>query len=204
MIISVLVLAIFSYAFSFFLPSVYVRQKRKFIESSAELANESESVCRFPLLSLLIFLLPALIYYLSSNLLVMAFCFFLAIAAYTDVSKRWIPDFIIYILLAISVYSLQSKDLALSLFAMTFYLMPVVILSFYGYLKKKESWVASGDYYIFPSIGLMLIPDYAAGVMLFTLTIMLILIRWIKQIPLVTIAYFTFIGFNVCLFSGLL
>lgn len=204
MIISVLALAIFSYAFSFIFPSIYIRQKRKFIESSVELAHETEDVCRIPLLSLLIFLLPALVYYLSANLLVMAFCFFLAIAAYTDACKRWIPDFIIYILLAISVYSLRSKDLTLSLFAMAFYLIPVVILSFYGYVTKKELWVASGDYYIFPSVGLMLIPDHAAGVMLATLAIMLILMRWIKQIPLITVAYFTFTGFNVCLFSGLL
>ncbi|WP_162382794.1 prepilin peptidase [Citrobacter sp. NCU1] len=174
------------------------------IENCIDLTNENDEVSRFPFISLVMFSLVALIYYLSSDLLLMAFCFCLAIAAYTDACKRWIPDFIIYLLLAISIYSLHSKVLLLSLFSLSFYITPVVLLSIYGYVVKKESWIASGDYYVFPSIGLMLSPEYAAGTMLATLAIMLVLMRWIKQIPLITVAYFTFTGFNICLLSGYL
>lgn len=202
MILSVCLLLIFSYILATTLPSVYLKQKKKVIAACNELVNESDEVKCFPLVSLVIFSLTALVYYLSSDSLLLSFCFCLAIAAYTDASKRWIPDFIIYLLLAISVYSLNSKDLMLTLFSLGFYLTPVVILSVYGYVTKKELWIASGDYYVLPSIGLMLFPEYAAGTMLATLAIMLVLMRWMKQIPLVTVAYFTFTGVNVCSLLG--
>ncbi|EJP5820594.1 prepilin peptidase, partial [Cronobacter sakazakii] len=128
----------------------------------------------------------------------------LAIAAYTDVCKRWIPDLIIYLLVIVSVYSLHTKDVFTSLIAMAFYMAPVVILSLYGYIVKKETWIASGDYYVFPSIGLLLSPEYAAVIMLITLFFMLFFMQWVKQIPLVTVAYFTFTGFNVCSLLGFL
>ena len=87
---------------------------------------------------------------------------------------------------------------------MAFYMAPVVILSLYGYIVKKETWIASGDYYVFPSIGLLLSPEYAAVIMLITLFFMLFFMQWVKQIPLVTVAYFTFTGFNVCSLLGFL
>lgn len=202
MFLYIFIILPFSYFISFFLPFFYVKQKLKFIESCNELANENDEVACYPFRSLVIFSVPALVYYLSSDLLLLIFCFILAVAAYTDLCKRWIPDLIIFLLLAISVYSLHSKDLTSSLFSVFFYLMPVTLLSFYGFFVKKESWIASGDYYIFPSIGLMLLPEYAAVIMLITLFILLLLMRWIKQIPLVTVAYFTFTGFNICHLSG--
>lgn len=204
MIICVAALVVFSFLIVHILPSVYAQQKKKVLKSCAELANESEDERRFPLLASVIFFIPALIFYLSSDVLSLLFCFVLAIAAYTDICKRWVPDLIIYTLLFLSVFSLHQKDVPLSLLSVTFYLMPVVLLSLYGYVMKKEVWIASGDFYIFPSIGLMLVPGYAAGVMLTTLVIMLVLMRWIKTIPLVTVAYFTFTGFNLCLLSGFL
>ncbi|WP_410376050.1 prepilin peptidase [Enterobacter sp. CPE_E222] len=165
---------------------------------------EKEVVKHLPHFSILVFSIAVLVYYLSSDVLLFVFCLTLAITAYTDACTRWIPDPVIYALIAISVYSLNSKDFSESLYSVAFYVMPVLLLSLYGYVVKKESWIASGDYYVFLSIGLMLIPEYAAGTMLVTLAIMLILMRWVKQIPLVTVAYFTFTGFNICLFSGFL
>ncbi|HCA7081260.1 TPA: prepilin peptidase [Citrobacter sedlakii] len=167
--------------------------------------NEADDeIGHFPFLSLLVISVASLIYYLSSDFKLFIFCCCLAIVAYIDACKRWIPDQMIYLLIAISVYSLGSRDLTMSLIAVSFYITPVALLSVYGYLVKRESWIASGDYYVFPSIGLMLTPDYAAGVMLTTLFAMLILTRWVRKIPLITVAYFTFTGFKVCSILGIL
>lgn len=185
-------------------PFFYTRAKLKAIESCTELQNDNEEISNHPLLALCLFSLVGLVFYLSSDFILLIFCGLLAIAAYTDVCKRWIPDLIIYLLVIVSVYSLHTKDVLISLIAMAFYMAPVVILSLYGYIVKKETWIASGDYYVFPSIGLLLSPEYAAIIMLITLFFMLFFMQWVKQIPLVTVAYFTFTGFNVCSLLGFL
>lgn len=185
-------------------PFSYTRAKRKAIESCTELQNDKEEITSFPIFALGLFSLVGLVFYLSSDIILLIFSGLLAIAAYTDVCKRWIPDLIIYLLVIVSVYSLHTKDVFTSLIAMAFYMAPVVILSLYGYIVKKETWIASGDYYVFPSIGLLLSPEYAAVIMLITLFFMLFFMQWVKQIPLVTVAYFTFTGFNVCSLLGFL
>lgn len=205
MIMYVLFTSLFAYVLSVVLPFAYQWQKKKVIESCKELMNEADDeIGHFPFLSLLVISVASLIYYLSSDFKLFIFCCCLAIVAYIDACKRWIPDQMIYLLIAISVYSLGSRDLTMSLIAVSFYITPVALLSVYGYLVKRESWIASGDYYVFPSIGLMLTPDYAAGVMLTTLFAMLILTRWVRKIPLITVAYFTFTGFKVCSILGIL
>lgn len=205
MIMYVLFISLFAYVLSVVLPFAYQWQKKKVIESCKELMNEADDeIGYFPFLSLLVISVASLIYYLSSDFILFIFCCCLAIVAYIDACKRWIPDQMIYLLIAISVYSLGSRDLTMSLIAVSFYITPVALLSVYGYLVKRESWIASGDYYVFPSIGLMLTPDYAAGVMLTTLFAMLILTRWVRKIPLITVAYFTFTGFKVCSILGIL
>lgn len=205
MIMYVLFTSLFAYVLSVVLPFAYQWQKKKVIESCKELVNEvDDEIGHLPFLSLLVISIASLIYYLSSDFILFIFCCCLAIVAYIDACKRWIPDQMIYLLIAISVYSLGSRDLTMSLIAISFYITPVALLSVYGYLVKRESWIASGDYYVFPSIGLMLTPDYAAGVMLTTLFAMLILTRWVRKIPLITVAYFTFTGFKVCSILGIL
>ena len=205
MIMYILFTSLFAYVLSVVLPFAYQWQKKKVIESCKELVNEADDeIGHFPFLSLLVISIASLIYYLSSDFILFVFCCCLAIVAYIDACKRWIPDQMIYLLITISVYSLGSRDLTMSLIAVSFYITPVALLSVYGYLVKRESWIASGDYYVFPSIGLMLTPDYAAGVMLTTLFAMLILTRWVRKIPLITVAYFTFTGFKVCSILGIL
>ncbi|ELV7790818.1 prepilin peptidase, partial [Salmonella enterica] len=144
-----------------------------------------------------------LIFFLSENMLLSSFCFILSVVAYTDLSARWIPDFTIYLLLVVAMLSLRTTDLILSIWSVLFYLMPALLFSAYGYLLKKEKWIAPGDYYIFPAIGLMITPEYAASLMLVNLLLVLLFSRWVKKIPLVTVAYFTFTGCQTCILLGI-
>ncbi|PCQ45113.1 prepilin peptidase [Citrobacter freundii] len=173
------------------------------IEGCKELLSEDDDeIIHSPVLSLSVISIATFVYYLSSDFVLFLFCSFLAITAYCDACKRWIPDLMIYLLIAISVYSLNSKDLTMSLVAVVFYIIPAALLSVYGFLIKRESWIASGDYYIFPAIGLMVAPEYAACLMLVNLLLVLVFSRWVQKIPLVTVAYFTFTGCQTCILLG--
>ncbi|WP_445439423.1 prepilin peptidase [Citrobacter portucalensis] len=184
-------------------PFVYLRKKKQVIEGCKELLSEDDDeIIHSPVLSLSVISIATFVYYLSSDFVLFLFCSFLAITAYCDACKRWIPDLMIYLLIAISVYSLNSKDLTMSLVAVVFYIIPAALLSVYGFLIKRESWIASGDYYIFPAIGLMVAPEYAACLMLVNLLLVLVFSRWVQKIPLVTVAYFTFTGCQTCILLG--
>lgn len=184
-------------------PFVYLRKKKQVIEGCKELLSEDDDeIINSPVLSLSVISIATFVYYLSSDFVLFLFCSFLAITAYCDACKRWIPDLMIYLLIAISVYSLNSKDLTMSLVAVVFYIIPAALLSVYGFLIKRESWIASGDYYIFPAIGLMVAPEYAACLMLVNLLLVLVFSRWVQKIPLVTVAYFTFTGCQTCILLG--
>lgn len=198
MVLYLTLICVFSYVLTITFPGIYSKAKQNVIQQTAELQIEREEAEKHPVLAIAMFLIPILIYNLSGNMLLAVFCFLLAIVAYTDASARWIPDIIIYLLLAISLISIQPNNLIFSLSAAAFYVMPAVMLSAYGYVVRKESWIASGDYYVFPSIGLITLPEHAAVLMLMTLAIAVLLTRRIKKIPLVTVAYFTFTGYQTC------
>lgn len=173
------------------------------IAQSEILCEEKTEAKRFPVLAIIFFLIPVFIFFKSESITLAMFVFVLAIVAYTDLSARWIPDFLSFLLIFLAMVAMRTSDLFSILCAVILYLTPVVILSSYGYLVKKESWVASGDYYVFPSIGLMLLPEYAAFLMLMNLLVVIIISRLMSDIPLVTIAYLTFSGYQTCILLGL-
>ena len=196
------VLFTFAYIFSRLLPLIYTNVKQKAIEQGNLLLSESSSVGVFPVIAITMFSFPAFILYLSGDIFLSLFCFCLSLVAYTDLCVRWIPDLLIYMLLAISILSVRNLDLSQLLWSSSFYLMPAILLSVYGVILKGEKWIASGDYYIFPSIGLMITPKFAATIMLVNLFLTLMLSIWVKKIPLVTVAYFTYLGYQICMLLG--
>lgn len=204
MIVYLIVLSTFAYVLSKTFPAIYLNEKKNAIEQGKQLLTENEEVGRFPVLAIVMFTMPVLIFFLSENMLLSSFCFILSVVAYTDLSARWIPDFTIYLLLVVAMLSLRTTDLMLSFWSVLFYLMPALLFSAYGYVLKKEKWIASGDYYIFPAIGLMITPEYAASLMLVNLILVLLFSRWVKKIPLVTVAYFTFTGCQTCILLGII
>lgn len=204
MIAYIIVLCVFAYYFSATLPAFYQKEKKSAIEQGELLLKEQSEPGRFPVLSIAMFIIPVVMFLLSENMLISLFSFIFAAIAYTDVSTRWIPDIAIYVLLIVSMISIRDSDLIFSIWSVFFYLMPAVMMSCCGYFIKKERWIASGDYYIFPSVGLMILPEYASGLMILNLLIAVLLSRWVQKIPLVTVAYFTYSGYQLCLFLGLL
>ncbi|EDH8286256.1 hypothetical protein CB696_21425 [Salmonella enterica subsp. enterica serovar Livingstone] len=204
MIVYIIVLSTFAYVLSKTFPAIYLNEKKNAIEQGKQLLTENEEVGRFPVLAIVMFTMPVLIFFLSENMLLSSFCFILSVVAYTDLSARWIPDFTIYLLLVVAMLSLRTTDLILSIWSVLFYLMPALLFSAYGYVLNKETWIASGDYYVFPSIGSMVFPQYAAGLMFTNLLLVILISRWVPKVPLVTIAFITFTGYQICILSDVL
>lgn len=194
---------LFAILFSSSFPFWYAREKQNVIAQSEILCEEKTEAKRFPGLAIIFFLIPVFIFFNTENITLAMFVFVLAIVAYTDLSARWIPDFLSYLLIFLAMVAMRTNDLFSVLCAVILYLTPVIILSSYGYLRKRESWVASGDYYVLPSIGLTLLPEYAAFLMLINLLVVIIVSKVMRDIPLVTIAYITFSGYQTCVLLGL-
>lgn len=198
MLIYVLVISIFSYMLAITFPGIYSKVRQNTLQHYRELEDEEVKTGIFPLIAITLFLMPLIVFYFSGDVLLSIYCFVLAIVAYTDLSARWIPDFLIYILLAIAVYSMHSKEILSTIFAVIFFITPAALLNVYGAISKGEQWIASGDFYVFPSLGIMMLPEYAAALMIVSLFIALIITRWIPKVPLITVLYVAFSGYLLC------
>lgn len=185
----------------FFSETLYTKVKQKTLEQSVQMTL-NDSYGFFPKALIIMAFVVPIIFYQSYDFVLTVFFFVLAITAYTDLSTRWIPDICIYTLLAVSVYSLSMKDIVPALFGTVFFVLPALLLNLYGYIKNKEIWIASGDFYIFTSVGLMAKSEFTAALMLVTLFVALLLLRSRKNIPLITVLYFTFSGHQLWLLNG--
>ncbi|EBI1379843.1 hypothetical protein FKR03_21885 [Salmonella enterica] len=199
-----LTVILFSCTFAVKLPALYSREKKRAIIQCEDLKNEMDNIGVYPLAAVCMLLIPVSIFYFSQDILLSSYLFFLAIVSYTDLSARWIPDSEIYFWVALSVYSLRDKDTVSQLLSAAFFILPALILHLYGYLVKKEIWIASGDFYVIPTIGIMVLPEYAATLMLVALVICIAVTRWIPKIPFVTVLFFVFSGYQVLILSGAL
>lgn len=184
-------------------PLVYKMKRADAITQNELLLREESNIKKHNIFSLVIFLCPLLLLHLSGNTNLFYFSLLMAIGAYTDLSTRWIPDPVIYLLLALSLLSIDKSDVT-QYWGMVFYLLPVILLNIFCRIFKGGYVIASGDMYIFPSVGLMVSPEHASELMALNLVFCVIISRWVKQIPLVTVAYFTFIGYQLCALSGFL
>lgn len=204
MALYLVVMCMFACLFSVILPSIYLKEKRNVLSQCSELEIEQNQPLKLPVFANFIFIMPVIMFYLSGDMILSIFFFFFAVVAYTDASARWIPDCIIYALLVISMIASRTTDLETACWSIFFYIIPALILSFYGQIVRNETWIASGDYYVFPAVALMILPQYAAGIMLINLFIVLLVSRWVSKVPLVTVAFITFTGYQLCLLSGVL
>lgn len=204
MIFYLIALSVLAYYFTVTFPVLYKKEKQNVIEQCGVLVKDRNEPGRYTLLAILMFIIPVAIFSFSESMLLSWFCFILAVVAYTDLSSRWIPDVAIYVLLVLSMISIQNSDLNSALWSVLLYLSPAILISVYGFLVKKKTLIATGDYYVIPSIGSMILPEHASSLMLVNFIIVVAISRWIQKIPLVTVAYFTFTGYQLCLHSGLL
>ncbi len=204
MSVYLIIMFIFSIVFANVLPVLYLKEKQKIFSFCSELQQENDKPKRFTVFAIFMFLMPVFIFYLSGDIVLAIFTFLFTIVSYTDVSARWIPDCIIYALLVIAMFSTKLADLKTVTLSIFLYVLPALMLSLYGYLLKREMWIASGDYYVFPSVGLMILPQYATGLMFTNLFLVILISRWVPKVPLVTIAFITFTGYQICILSDIL
>lgn len=119
------IMLIFAIVFSISFPTLYLKEKDRFIESCAELNQEAFKPERLTIFAILIFLMPLLIFYLSGEIVLSIFIFVFAIVAYTDASARWIPDCLIYALLVISMISVRLDDIETIILSVMLYIIPL-------------------------------------------------------------------------------
>ncbi|EGH9360820.1 prepilin peptidase [Salmonella enterica] len=184
-------------------PYLYRDKRNDAIQQSIELSKECDTVSKSLFLSAIIFSCSAVIFYMSGDFYLLIFMTLLAVVAYTDLFTRWVPDPLIYLLLACSVYVASQYDVAIHLWAMFFYIMPAILLNLTFRIYKKKYVIASGDFYVFPAIGLMLAPEHAAIVMFLNLVFILFISPFFTSIPLITVSFFSFAGYQLCLLLGL-
>lgn len=183
------------------LPNYYKKQRHIALSHYEYLKREEVSIPSYPLMALSMLVLPVVVYYMSHNMLLSVFCCVLATVAYADLCARWIPDPGIYALLAIAVYSISPYNVITSIASAIFFVTPALLMNIYGYIRKKEVWLASGDFYTAPSIGVFIKPECASAVMIVSLLSVLITQRWVTKVPLITIIYYIFTGYLLCDFS---
>ena len=188
----------FSLFFSLYFPKVYKIELQKSIEQ----CNENYEVKSYPQVSVVIFALSGIVYFLSQDLALTGCCLLLGIMAYTDLAARWLPDVTIYLLLCLSFFTVHSKDVIESVISILFFIFPAIALNVFGFIRKKQQWIASGDFYVFPSVGLLVLPEYSAIIMILTLLIAVTLNLKFKSVPLITVLYFIFMGYQICKFCA--
>lgn len=203
MLYYVLALCLFAVIFASYFPTLYVKKKNLLIQQSKELDEETFQVKPFFSCSVLLFLTPLLMFYLSQNIYMAVFCFVFAVLAYTDLSARWLPDIPVYLLMVLSVMGVDKQDMSECIISSLFFVAPAVLLNFLLRIKGSKSFIAAGDFYVLPSIGLMIRPEHAAGLMLLILFQTVFMSRLCKQIPLITVTFSTFCGYQICLLLSL-
>lgn len=184
--------------------TIYQGVRAQAIQQLDELKFESAEVPCYSTLAIFMFLVPVFFFWITSDLFFSSYMFFLAIIAYSDLVTRWIPDVLIYILVFISAVSINHSDYAICLASVVFFVLPVVLLNFYGYLKTRHFWVASGDFYVLPTVAVWIQPEYAAALIMIVLLTALLVSKLVKGVPLVTCIYIAFIGYKVCEIFGIL
>lgn len=179
-------------------PSFYKKEKQRVLMQLSSLNQESIEINGHPVAALFIFVSPVLIYYFSDDMVLSACCFVLATLAYTDLSARWLPDPLVFLFMAITVYSVRDGLFLSSVISSLLFVFPAIILNGISLYGGKAYPVAAGDFYVIPIVGLLIPPEFS----LFIMMIILLLVAYLpdkdKGKPLVTIVYVVFTGYLLC------
>lgn len=184
--------------------AIYQAVRTQAIQQLDELKSENVQVPCYSILAIFMFLAPVLFFWITGDFVFSFYMLFLAIIAYSDLVTRWIPDVIIYILVFISAVSINHSNYVIYLASVVFFVLPVALLNFYGYLKTRHFWVASGDFYVLPTVAVWIQPEYASALIMIVLLTALLLAKLVKGVPLITFIYIAFIGYKVCEIFGFL
>ncbi|MGS2886280.1 A24 family peptidase [Enterobacter ludwigii] len=190
-------LAVMGVLFAEQLPHIYQSVREKVILENKSLEIEEVEEKSHPIISALLFVSVLMVYVLTNNIQLSVFVFVFACLAYTDYVLRWVPDVMIYVMLWISFFSV-TKPISEGLLGIVLFCLPALIIYLYSYIRYRVRCIASGDWYVFPSIGLWLSPDTAASYMAVCIILVFIISRYTRDVPLLTCLFPVFVGGQLC------
>lgn len=176
----------------------YKREKELAIGNLEDLKNEKVTINSSSLLVSLICILNICVYAYSENDILILYCLLLSIVAYTDYAAKWVPDTLIFLMVALSGIAIEPEYIICSLISIVFFTAPALFINLIGYVRKREVWIASGDFYIIPTIAVWVEPEHAASLMLLVLMVTISISVRCKKVPMITVIYFSFMGYKLC------
>lgn len=194
-------LAVLGKLFADHLPYVYQTVKNKVIEDNKLLESEEVKAESYPFVSVLLFMSVMLIYILTDNLYLSIFVFAFAFVAYTDLVMRWVPDILIYSMAWISFLGF-TKPIGEGILGIALFCIPAIVIYLYSYISSRDKCIASGDWYVIPSVGLWLSPDIAASYMAVCLILVAFTCRYTKDVPFLACLFPVFVGGQLCELYG--
>lgn len=177
---------------------VYKREKKLAIENLEELKNEKATINSSAALVSLMCILNICVFIYSENEILILYCLLLSIVAYTDFAAKWVPDTLIFLMAALSGIAIEPEYIIYSLISIIFFTAPALFINLIGYVRKREVWIASGDFYIIPTIAIWVEPEHAASLMLLVLMVTISISVRCKKVPMITVIYFSFMGYKLC------
>jgi hypothetical protein len=179
------------------LPLVYEAVKANVLEQNKSLESEKIKVKVKSVIAILFSLTSLPIYYFTSDIKLSVFVFIFSCVAYTDLVIRWVPDVLIYCMVWISVFGI-NQTLQDGIVSVALFCFPAALLYLVSYIKNGRGCIASGDWYVFPAVGIWIAPEYAALVMMISIGVALITSRFMKNVPFLTCIFPVFLGGQLC------
>jgi len=190
-------LAVLGKLFADHLPFIYQLVKVRVIADNKSLEAEVLKSESHPVV-LIIMLMPViLIFVITKNIYLSIFVFAFALLAYSDYILRWVPDVLIYFMLWISFFGF-TKQIGEGILSISLFCLPALIIYTYSYVSSREKCIASGDWYVFPSVGLWLSPSTAASYMAVCIVLVAIVSKYTRDVPLLACLFPVFVGGKLC------
>lgn len=198
MIVFFIMVALFSVVAAKSLPYFYEQAKKGVITDSEKLKNENQETISCVVYSVICMIPSCVIFFLSTDMWLSGVVLILGYVAYTDLMTRWVPDFLIYSCLSVSLLSPQITKDGEMILCVVLFIMPVVIIQIIGYIRDGKACVCSGDFYLFPALAVWIAPQYAATVMLISIGLGISISRIVKEVPFITCLFPVFVGYQLC------
>lgn len=192
---------IFALFLAFNLPRFYERAKDSAVRSCDEIAIEENITRKRPFLAVILLsggVLPA--WLITQNPGFTLFVLLLASAAYIDCVTQWVPDVLIFALSWSGLCAVlpQETDALPALVGAAVMLIPVLTLNLITVIRAHPPAMASGDLYVLPVLGVWLTPCSAAICLAISLTLALLVGKYLRVVPFVAVLYPVFMGVSLC------
>lgn len=191
----------FSLMLAFNLPVLYEGAKIT-VASSLKTENSKTEPTRIrPFISLIMLcggVFPA--WFMTHDVVFVLFILLLGTAAYIDLITQWVPDIIIFTLSWVALCAVLpgGPDAIPALVSASMMLVPALTLNMTTTLRAQPAALASGDLYILPALGAWLTPEWAVICLATSIVLAVIVGRFIRDVPFVTVLYPVFVVVSLC------